>query len=108
MPVSVHGGASVTVQADSVPSMPTPDVDELMRRFETWIRAQAGSPSEYRLFLRRVADREREAVDALAPDDPLRAACLDTARRLERDAGPADLRSVVSLRDGGERPSGAR
>lgn len=81
--------------------------DEMTERFEKWIRRQCGSPSEYRLFLLRVADRERAAVEALAPEDPLRAACLDTARRLERDAGPAHLCSVGSLPEGGSRPTGA-
>lgn len=81
--------------------------DEMTERFETWIRAQAGSPSEYRLFLLRVADRERVAAEALAPDDPLRAACLDTARRLERDAGPAELRSVASSTRARACPRGA-
>lgn len=86
-----------TERAASVVAVGELTSDELTERFETWIRRQWGSPSEYRRFLLRVADRERATASRLDVDDPLRAAYVDTALRLERDAGPADLRAVSSL-----------
>lgn len=82
-----------TERAASVVAVGELTSDELTERSRrSGIAADGGGSRRARRFLLRVADRERATASRLDVDDPLRAAYVDTALRLERDAGPADLR----------------